>query len=393
MECIIHGQKECHDCSRVFLEHSHDAMIVVDENAVIVVFNQAAERMFGLLADEVKGQKLSMIMPPDFGSRHDQLIIQTFKDDEYQILGKTLEVTGWHQPKGKFPVELSLSKVEITDKPFILAVVRDISEKKDYIERLKVKRNQLRELNESLETKLQDKELELTKLYEARLKEEKLALLGRALSEVSHDIRGPLGVISNAIYMLKLADAVTPKYLDYLDLMKEELHKALTMLEGMRYFLKSQRPTLRQVKIIDVLRESGVYRELNELDILQLDLKAEKVWADRHQLERVLSNLISNASDALKTTDDPVIVISSRVDNGFAIIQVSDNGTGIKEEDQAKLFEPLFTTKRKGLGIGLASCQSIIQNFGGEISFVSRWGEGTTFSIKLPIGRGDENGG
>lgn len=389
MDCLIHKGVECHDCALVFLSHSHDAMIAVNENGRIVVFNQAAEKMFGFSGDDVKNQKLSIIMPPDFGKRHDSLVRETFVGDKRKILGKTVEVTGWHQQKGEFPVELTLSKVEINNKFFILAVVRDISEKKDYIKRLQTKRSQLRKFNQSLESKLKAKEIELKELYAQRIKEEKLALLGKALSEVSHDVRGPLATISNSIYLLEATKSVKPEFEEYLQIMKSETDKVLQMMDGMRYFLRSKQPTLRRIRIENLLRDCPIYQELDKLNLIELDLRAEVVLADRIQLERVFANLLNNAAEAIKDVVMPSIKIISRREGSFTVVEVVDNGCGIKLEYQKNIFEPLFTTKSAGLGIGLASCQSIINNFGGEIGFESAVGKGTTFSIKLPAGRGE----
>ena len=108
-----------------------------------------------------------------------------------------------------------------------------------------------------------------------------------------------------------------------------------------------------------------------------------QVHADVQQLQRVFLNLLINAQDAMP--DGGVITVSTTKTNGFAEIAISDSGEGINPENIAKIFDPLFTTKSQGTGLGLAVCQQIVSKHGGAIEVESPPGEGATFKVKLPL--------
>lgn len=113
--------------------------------------------------------------------------------------------------------------------------------------------------------------------------------------------------------------------------------------------------------------------------------------ADPSQIEQVFINMITNAVQAMTSShsaearDGGKLEISTRKEDGFIVTEFKDNGCGIPEENLSKLFEPLFTTKTKGIGLGLAVSKRIIEAHGGSIEVESEVGKGTTFAIKLPI--------
>ena len=125
--------------------------------------------------------------------------------------------------------------------------------------------------------------------------------------------------------------------------------------------------------------EEGIY--INVLDNHHEDVL--QVQADGQQLQRVFQNLILNAQDAMP--DGGVITVSTTQINGFAEVAISDTGEGIKPEIILKIFDPLFTTKTKGTGLGLAVCQQIVSKHGGTIAVESQQGEGATFKVRLPV--------
>ncbi len=141
--------------------------------------------------------------------------------------------------------------------------------------------------------------------------------------------------------------------------------------------------TLNVVKItklaLDIFNEGYIYFFNGEEEII--------AKFDRTQLIRVITNLVKNSIHAInqKQPDNPRIEVSVRRDNGLAVVTVADNGIGISEENKEKVFEPKFTTKSSGMGLGLAMVQKIVENYGGTITFESAEGKGTTFRVEFPV--------
>jgi signal transduction histidine kinase len=135
--------------------------------------------------------------------------------------------------------------------------------------------------------------------------------------------------------------------------------------------------------VIDVVSRS--------LDIFQEDYirfnaddKVIEAELDRTQLIRVITNLVTNALHAVEGKKHPKILVKIRQDEKFVMIDVVDNGKGISEEFEDLIFEPKFTTKNSGMGLGLPMIKNIVENYGGSISFLSRVDIGTTFTVELP---------
>jgi len=143
-----------------------------------------------------------------------------------------------------------------------------------------------------------------------------------------------------------------------------------------------QDETLNVVKItklaLDIFNEDYIYYTSESEEII--------IKFDRTQLIRVITNLIKNSIQAIHENqpEDPKIQVNVYKDDSFAMISVMDNGIGITEENKPMVFEPKFTTKTSGMGLGLAMVKKIVETYGGEINFIANQGEGTTFIVKIP---------
>ncbi len=129
--------------------------------------------------------------------------------------------------------------------------------------------------------------------------------------------------------------------------------------------------------VVDIFPEQGVR--------FQPSLKPIRINFDKVQLVRVVTNLVKNALQAIPSDRQPDIILSTESINNTAVIRVSDNGSGIDDQNKIKIFEPNFTTKSSGMGLGLAMVKSIIETYDGQIDFVSNIGIGTTFKVEIPI--------
>ena len=267
-----------------------------------------------------------------------------------------------------------------------VVVVQDITEHKLAEEALK-------EYSERLEEMVEERTKQLQDAQERLLRAERLAAIGRLGASVSHELRNPLGVIKNSVYYLKmrLGDA-DDKVKKHLNIIEEEISRSNKIVSDLLSFARDTKLALEEVQINavvqDALSRTPVPDTVSVITRLEEDLPP--LMADPSQIEQVFINMITNAVQAVTSLHSAdahhrgTLEISTRAEDGFIVTEFKDNGCGIPEENLGKLFEPLFTTKTKGIGLGLAVSKRIIEAHGGSIEVESEIGKGTTFTIKLP---------
>jgi len=245
---------------------------------------------------------------------------------------------------------------------------------KELQKRLSKMQKQLLKRNENLLSEVESKTAEL-------VKSERLATIGTMASRIAHDLKQPLTV------MTTYADMLTPEILSKLDFKDREKWLRLQnsifdmnrIIEDVLDFARTAEIKKKKSSLLRILKLSlnpvkssyGIVINLPENDIF--------LSCDPRKIEGVMSNLLNNAVQALDGQGE--IDITMSVDSEFVTIQVRDSGSGIDKENLDKIFEPMFTTKKTGTGLGLVICKSIIEQHGGSISVSNK---PTTFTIKLP---------
>ena len=255
------------------------------------------------------------------------------------------------------------------------------------------------EANSTLEARVQERTRELEETQDQLVRNEKLAVLGQLAGGVAHDLRNPLGAINNAIYYLKkrLDSGETaqsnPRIGQFLQIAEEEVEHSNQIISDLMSFTRVGVSSLSPTNLGVALDGALVNMEIrdNVGVTKQIDPQLPEVMADGDQLYRVFINLANNALDAMP--DGGELTISAHLEDGWAVVGFQDTGVGISEEDLKKVFEPLFTTKIKGTGLGLAVCQQIVEKHGGSIQVSSTPGEGSTFSVRLPTDSADHSDG
>jgi len=245
---------------------------------------------------------------------------------------------------------------------------------KELQKRLSKMQKQLLKRNENLLSEVESKTAEL-------VKSERLATIGTMASRIAHDLKQPLTV------MTTYADMLTPEILSKLDFKDREKWLRLQnsifdmnrIIEDVLDFARTAEIKKKKSSLLRILKLSlnpvkstyGIVINLPENDIF--------LRCDPRKIEGVISNLLNNAVQALDGQGEIDITMSA--DSEFVTIQVRDSGSGIDKENLDKIFEPMFTTKKTGTGLGLVICKSIIEQHGGSISVSNK---PTTFTIKLP---------
>ena len=255
---------------------------------------------------------------------------------------------------------------------------------------------ELKNLNKELSlinAELVQKNVQLQDTQEQLVRTEKLAAVGTLASGVSHELRNPLSAIKNAVYLLKrkLSRKEIPdidaKVLQFLDIMDNEIDRSAKIINDLLGFTRVAKPARirSDIKIVinDALSRVKIAKNIN----LSKDLKSNlpKVAIDANQIGQVLINLIDNACQAMEAVEDGELQISTRESNGFVEIDIGDSGCGISEKSIKKIFDPLFTTKSQGIGMGLAVSYGIIEKHNGTIDVKSQEGIGTNMCVKLPL--------
>ena len=251
----------------------------------------------------------------------------------------------------------------------------DSKKEKDLQERLLRMEEQLLEQNESLQNQIKRKSEEL-------VKNERLATIGTMASRIAHDLKNPLTI------MQTYADMLTPEILAKLSGSDKEKWLRLQnsildmnrIIEDVLDFAKTTEIKKTTTSLLGILRLSlnhvkfpyGVQIHLPEKDI--------RISCDSRKIEAIFSNIINNAIHALDGQGEVNITFEN--DSEFAIIKIQDSGPGISDENMDKIFEPMFTTKKTGTGLGLVICKSIVEQHSGSISVSNK---PTTFTVKLPL--------
>jgi PAS domain S-box-containing protein len=265
----------------------------------------------------------------------------------------------------------------------MIGIVQDITERRQAEE-------EIRQLNASLEQRVEERTRELRDAQERLLRNEKLAVLGQVAGSMGHELRNPLGVISNAVYFLKMAQADAPdKIKEYLNIIERETNISAMIVADLLDFARIESAQPKAVSLPDLIRQTLERFPAPESVQVMLDLPVDlpNAYTDPRHVIQVLGNLILNAYQAMASTKDAKLVIASRAQDALISIAVRDTGSGVSPENMEKLFEPLFTTRTKGIGLGLAVSKKLIEANGGRIEVESDGvpGKGSVFSVYLPI--------
>ncbi len=267
-----------------------------------------------------------------------------------------------------------------------VVVVRDITERKRAEEALK-------EYSERLEEMVDERTQELRDAQQQLLRAERLAAIGQLGASIGHELRNPLGIIKNSTYYLNMKMGGTDeKVKKHLGIMEKEITRSNKIITDLLDFARVRSPTLRKTDANLLVREAISRSEIpeNVEVITRLAGGLPPLIADPSQIEQVFINMISNAAQAMTSSDSLEarhggrLEISTGAEDGFIATEFKDNGRGVSEENLGKLFQPLFTTKTKGIGLGLAICKAIVEAHEGRIEVESEPGKGTTFTVKLP---------
>ncbi len=267
----------------------------------------------------------------------------------------------------------------------------------DMMNKLNEAKNELLNLVETLENKVEERTHALKAAQDNLIRSEKLASIGKLSATVAHEINNPItGVLTYIKLMLKklkrndTSEEDIKKYIEYLSIMERETERTSGIVKNLLDFSRQREPHYKLVDIGTIIEETLmlVRNQINlqGINVIKSFSEIPQTLADADQLKQAFMNIIINACEAMKEGEKK-LTIETGFDNSKKDIKISikDTGTGIPEEDINKVFEPFYTTKEKGTGLGLAVVYGIITKHQGRIDISSKKGEGTTVKLTIPL--------
>jgi len=336
--------------SESVLQAMGESVIVLDEQDRVVLFNDSCKRLCGCQPRLVSGFHLRQVNP-DLADvlkgiqRHQPTVIES----EIQPHGRNV----------KIPVMISLAPLVVSGKHYTTVILSDLTDRK--------------------------------KAEKLALRNEKYRTLAQVSAGVAHEIRNPLNAIGMNVQRLKLEfspeENKSAEYEAFIDTILAEVRRINEIVEQNLALARFPGPRMETAKLSEVLLETAAFfrPELEGRGIKLETSLAESPPSsfDPAQIRQVVTNLIKNAAESMEP-GGRLEIIGEVADNHYRIT-FSDTGPGIAESDREKIFEPFFSTKSSGLGLGLALVKRIVTEHGGTIRVAENKGKGTTFIVSIPL--------
>jgi two-component system sensor kinase FixL len=354
--CHLQELRQKQEINTGIISSATDALVTIDEDHTIIGYNQGAEKMFGFSREEALGQDLKLIVPPPHKEFHRSYLQRYLATREAHVLGRQRRLTGQRRDGQEFPLSISFSVVEIYGSLYFTAIMRDITEYKAMEDRV--------------------------------LQSERLAAVGNTVAHIAHEIKNPLLIIGGFARQLLRVPEFDDAARHKLSTIASEVMHLEEMVAAMRDFVRRPPAQKRQGEIgaaiteaLDLFKDSFKEHNIQVRQVLEAQLPP--IAFDPKQVHQVLINLFKNAQEAMPGGGE--ITIASRVRGPHVEVSITDTGAGMPPEVISSIFQPYFTTKEMATGLGLAICQNIMQEHGGYIFAESTLGQGSTFTLQLPL--------
>jgi signal transduction histidine kinase len=245
--------------------------------------------------------------------------------------------------------------------------------------------NKISLYSQELEDRVAKRTQQLVDAQERSIRQERLAAIGQLAGSMGHELRNPIGVLSNAVYFLNatLPDA-DGKTQEFLDLMDSEIKNANKIISDLLDFARIKSIDIGPTAVSEIISKTmSKHPPTENINvIIEAPEDLPPVHVDSLQIAQVLGNLVTNAYQAMPQGGR--LIIKAAADKDFVSLSLADTGTGISPENMSKVFEPLFTTKAKGIGLGLAICKNLVEANGGSIEVESKMEKGAAFRLQFP---------
>ena len=362
--------KESEEKYRVLVESSPNLVAIYQDGALKYVNKAMCERL-GWTFEEMTSPSFNPI---------EKTVSQKFQALVKESIAKMLggaslppfEINLKTRDGLELPVMVKAFGIVYNGKPADEVILIDITERKKMEEELERYTEHLEELVEERTKKLREAE--------------RWAAIGEAAAMVGHDLRNPLTSIAGAAYLLKttLGSKMDDKTRESLELIEKNVRDSDKIVKDLLEYSGEIQLELTVANPKSLAEEAlSIFNIPENVRVIDLSKNEPGITVDVEKMQRVFVNLIKNAVEAMP--EGGTLSISSRKTNGDVEVSFADTGIGMTKEDVEKAFGPFFTTKAKGLGLGLAISKRIVEKHGGSILVESTPGKGSTFTVRLPI--------
>jgi len=351
---------------------------MVDSAGVINFANAPSATIFGYSLSELIGRHIETLIPERFRDRHAGYRKGFLSQPSSRAMGAGRDLFGRRKDGSEFPVEVGLNPIHTTEGLFVLASVIDITARKQ------------------AELEHERQNIELVRVG-------RVAVMGELAASLAHEVNNPIGaIVANASAgerLLAAGKIGTEEMTELLADIVADGRRAGEIVQGIRTMVRKGKARRSLVQINDtidsllrIVRAEALAR--NVTVTTEVDSDAGQVWGDPVQLLQVFLNLAMNAFEAMTALPSNALCLVIRADrneNGDVLVSVRDSGPGFPSGLAEQLFEPFFSTKAEGTGMGLAIARGIIEAHGGTISAENFDGGGACFTVRLPQAKEDNS--
>ena len=371
--------RESEEKFRAISNFAKDAIISIDDEGRISFWNPAAEKMFGYKKEEAIGKEMYKLIPGNFYEAFQKGFSKFKETGTGPFIGRVIELVLVSKSGVEIPVELSLSAYKMKGKWHSMSIARDITERKQM-------QKKLEEYSQQLEQMVEKRTRQLKEAQEQLIKSERLAAIGQVAAMVGHDLRNPLTSMSGATYYLKtkLGSRMDEKTREMFELIEKDIQHANKIITDLLEYSREIRLEMTETTPKSIIKEALSLVEIpKNVKVIDSTQNEPKIKMDIDKMKRVFANIIKNAVEAMPK-GGKLTISTKESDNNVAIMFI-DTGIGIAKEAMEKIWTPFFTTKAEGMGLGLPICKRVIEAHDGKISVESIVGEGTTFTVTIPV--------
>ncbi len=356
----------------VLMDAAADAIVIFDSRGKILRFNRAAQELFLYSAEESCGQNVSLLLAESRGIKHDEYMQRYLDTGQARLSRLVLEETGIRSDGSTFPLTLSVGEVKTDGSSQFIGIIHDLSEKRAG-------------------------EAKVRQLEEQLLHADRLVILGELTAGIAHEINQPLTAIAAYAdagkHLMQRSGKGGPDNIHVIcEKIAEQSRRAAEVVQRLRKLVRTGSVSKARHNINEIINNTillfdyEIKKRLLKLDFTPIE-SVDILYVDDIQIQQILVNLVKNGLDAMSAAGQQDRRITIRVIKVGKVVDIAvqDNGPGVSQADRKHLFESFFTTKPKGVGLGLSICKNIAAAHGGNLRYESPAEGGSRFILTLPL--------
>ncbi len=370
------------------IEESLNEVFIFDARSLkFLRVNRGARENLGYSLEEMRE-----LTPLDLKPEHDEAGFRKMIDPLVTGTRETVDFSTLHkrQDGSTYPVDVHLQAARYMGQPAIVAIILDISRRREAEDQV---RKQQEQMQADLEREVQNRTTELRQAQAELVRSEKFSTLGKVAGGIAHEIRNPLNAVkTSAYFLLNARNPSLEKVREHLERIDRQVSLIDNVVTALSDVARLPDASLHPTAIEPLIRKIVQATCLPANITVQFDFPTQipAVMVDENQMLIALKNLLRNARDAMP--DGGTLTVAGETDANRVIVRVRDTGFGIPREDLDNVLEPLFTTKARGMGLGLPITRAIVEKNRGSLSLASVPGEGSEFRITLTTESSESSG-